>query len=655
MMTDRNISIAIPWSLSHYIPLNGFHPLYFPLFNHTPPGVILNAWDNVKFHELLLTDGSVRSDILSSISSSKNNSHSKIDRKYQDYFSFSNQVLTSQLPGAIEFHHTALFPSLKRPFVFHCESFAPIFFPFSHQGSGSFSDQDQLRNYYHNILKNPLCLGIFSHIPETLQNIREFFKDPIIDSKLFPSRIGFDLNSAYFKSKNAEISNWKFIFINSANQNPKNFFKRGGHIVLKFWERFRYSGRQGLLVMRCAKPDNSELESYGVNIQFIASENSKSILWIEDYLTNSEMNALFGDMHFFLLLSNSLHSVSIMQAMANGVVPVITDTVGTSHYITDIKNGIVLKGMREALWYRDPTTGILIDKYHDSNAALDRLLLDQLWQRITELLDNPGKYHETKHRVFKQAKDKFSGSAFSNDFWEKVLNLYSESDFFIKNTHHKKIDSGKKVYQCLIQKADWPRLFGSPTQPFKRINLGLNGVVYEYGGAFVFMAGNPKTKLSDWSVFARYFDDSAPKTLLKTWIEDFGGLLKLDNPLSSHHPYRFIIQRISKLLMPFPVLYGFAWNVLRKLRQYNKLTIRYREYIRFKRLDCTIEPDVELIMEKNDIKYNIVRFYHRYYAFPQSAGAFNAIQAASGGYRALIWKISPKGIEDKIEKILIKK
>jgi len=47
-MNDRqNISVAVPWSLSHYIPQDGFHPLYQALFDYAPDTINILAWDNV--------------------------------------------------------------------------------------------------------------------------------------------------------------------------------------------------------------------------------------------------------------------------------------------------------------------------------------------------------------------------------------------------------------------------------------------------------------------------------------------------------------------------------------------------------------------------------------------------------------------------------
>src|SRR6185295_18247521 len=169
-MNDRgNISVAVPWSLSHYIPLNGFHPLYRALFDHAPDNINLFAWDNVKLHRRFRSNASLREAVLNKAKAEQHHSErlarESIARTYRKYLWPPNHVLTTELIGDIEFHHTAPFPSLKRPFVFHCESFAPVWFPFAHQGTGSLERHEEIREHYQGIFANPLCLGIFSHIP----------------------------------------------------------------------------------------------------------------------------------------------------------------------------------------------------------------------------------------------------------------------------------------------------------------------------------------------------------------------------------------------------------------------------------------------------------------------------------------------------------
>ena len=88
---------------------------------------------------------------------------------------------------------------------------------------------DELRRHYATLFKHPLCQGIYSHIPETLQDFSRFFSDPAIDEKLLPSKIGLsrlDVNPEALPPRQP-IDRPRFLFIASARA-PDDFFDRGG-------------------------------------------------------------------------------------------------------------------------------------------------------------------------------------------------------------------------------------------------------------------------------------------------------------------------------------------------------------------------------------------------------------------------------------------
>lgn len=627
-MNQQPLSIAVPWSLSHYIPLNGFHPLYRALFDQAPPGVELHAWDNVKLHNRFERDIEIRNIVLQAANEANSKliklGSQSIEKAYQEYFWPPNHALTDMLAGDIEFHHTAPYPSLKRPFVFHCESFAPVFLPFSQQGSGEFKNHEKLRDHYRRIFSNPLCLGIFSHIPETLESLSRFFSDPAIDRKLFSSKIGLSLKAVTDQDipEKASLSRPTFLFVNSANQNPKNFFGRGGHIVLRFWKEFITNGRDGLLMLRCAKPSDEDLLDYGVDASFLKAETGRSIIWAEDYLANHEMNALMASAHFFLLPSLSLHSVSIMQAMTLGTIPVVTDTVGTAVYLEDEKHGIMLRGVRAAIWHTDTNTGILVDRYCIT-PSLDDSLVAQMTSRIISLLDTTSAYEQMRSRTMVHARQQFSGEAFSQDFWNAVLGLYQNHQGATAIHASVPNKAARSLRDCTLQGDGWARVFESVTQPVRKIYTG-QSIVWELGGALIHAHGNPGMELNDWSVFARYFNPEAPETTFANTLDELGGKYLSFTGVNSSDANRKLIGFISSALMPYPELHSFAASMLKRLR-------RYRRYLAHRLINLNSEPDVELVMHGVS-GYNIIRYFHKFYAIPQREGAFVPDKARNGGY-----------------------
>jgi glycosyltransferase involved in cell wall biosynthesis len=627
------LKIAVPWGLSHYIPLNGFHPLYRALFDHVPAEISLEAWDNVKLHRHFASDRKDRDIVLNMALFHKRDSKALASRSiahsYASYFYPPERVLTEALPGDIEFHHTAPFPSLTRPFVFHCESFAPVFFPLAQQGHGSFDKLDELRRHYKRIFASPLCQGIYSHIPGTLDSFRTFFSDADIDRKLFGSRIGLSnlsVDPGIYPRKSADKP--RFLFINSAHQQSANFFNRGGHIVLRFWKEFRAAGREGKLILRCGRPDDSSLASHGVDPAFVRSELGRSILWAEGYLANHEINALMADAHFFLLPSASLHSASILLAMTLGTIPVLTDTLGTSVYVTDRESAIVLKGVRDEIWHPDPRTGVLVDHYERMpNVATS--LVAQLVERVLQLLDSSDAYMALSQRTAERARKHFSGETFASDFWDSVNKkaLITRSD---QSRSAMIAELTSSLGNCTIDRAAWSRVFESATQPMPLLDTGTS-TVYELGGAAVHIPRNPGMALTEWSVFAQYFSPGAPETTFATTLACLGDLYLVNRTGETRKDSRKWRRLVSNALMPYPNIHSFASRQYRAASKAKKFAKLWLRYIDFKRGRIGDEDYTALVMESVH-GFNVIRSFHKYYAIPQAEGAFIVSKAEKRQY-----------------------
>ncbi len=633
MERGMNMKVAVPWSLSHYIPLNGFHPLYRALFDHAPSDIDLAAWDNVKLHRHF---ASVQGDRNTAVSLARSQAHEAksassgaIARSYNSYFYPPDRVLTDALPGEIEFHHTAPYPSLTRPFVLHCESFAPVFFPFIHQGHGSFDKLDELRAHYGSLFASPLCQGIYSHIPTTLQSLSRFFANPEIDKKLFSSKIGLSSSAVDPRDyPQKRLDDPRFLFINSADQQQASFFNRGGHVVLRFWKEFRSAGHTGRLILRCGRPDDASLKSHGVDAEFVRSELGRSILWAEGYLANHEINALMADAHFFLLPSASLHSASILQAMTLGTVPIVTDTVGTSVYVTDEEHAVVLRGVKDEIWHSDPRTGVLLDDYKWM-PKVTHALVTQMVQRVFGLLDDRDAYSALSHRSAERARLQFSGDAFASHFWDAV----KEKALLCRHEQRRSSqisDLSAALSNCTIDRATWSRVFESASQPMPLLDTGVSRV-WKLGGAAVHVSGDPGMALTDWSVLAHHFDPNSPETTFATTLTALSDLY-LAHPHGEFNPPPNKWRRwISNKLMPYPGVHGFVsrkYRTVKKAKGFARLWLKYLDY---KRGQIKDDDYTALVMENVD-GFNVIRSFHKYYAIPQAEGAFIISKAEARQY-----------------------
>jgi hypothetical protein len=642
------VKVAVPWNLSNYIPSNGFHPLYRALFEHAAAEIELNAWDNVKLQQRFEGDADLRLAILHRALVRKHQARpaKTIAHAYDEHFGPENAVLTEALAGDLEFHHTAPFPSLARPFVFHCESFAPVFMPFAQQGSGPFDRLEDLKAHYRRIFSSPLCLGIHSHIPETLESFRLFFGDAAIDGKLRPSRIGLSSAGLPQGSRPAKrgLDKPRFLFFNSANQNPDNFFLRGGHIVLRFWKEFVSAGRAGQLILRCERPDEAALAEHGVDIAFVRAEAGRSIVWITEFQPHEEISALMADAHFFLLPSKSLHSVSILFALALGTVPVVTDTIGTSVYVADRSTGIVLTGVRDEVWRRDPKSDILVDTFA-STPSLDAALVSQLVARIFEMLDAPEAYARCSKAAQGVSDREFAGEDFSAQFWSAVTESYERG-----RSPKAGIPETSSITQalgdCTLAPADWARVFGSAPQPTRRLNTGLSSV-WELGGAMILAHGNPQMELRHWSPLVQYLDPEAPKVRFASALADFNGMYLSPDGSAGRTAKSPLRERVSKALMPYPALHSTAGFAYRNVARLVRVSRRWRGYLRHQIARSDADPHVELLVEGVE-GYNVFRFFHKYHAIPQHEGRFDPAKAAARKYASVYSGYTLNGVVRKI-------
>ncbi len=516
------LSVAAPWTLIHERLANGCHPLGRSFFDFSPEYIKLNVIDNVKlqhrFDTCNISESFVK-EVMDNFIKLKKFPSNSINKIYEDFFWPPNRAMATYMPGDIEFIHTLLYPSMTRPYVFFLESIGPMFHPFSSQGGGIIQNQTVIRHFYRPMLESPLCLGIFSQLSETCLNVKKFFSSPVIDGKVFKCGLGISEKS-FYDQKIRDIDSLKsprFFFMNSAHQNSGNFPLRGGHITLRFWEKYISQGRTGLLIMRCEKPTAETMIKYGINADFLRNQSGKTIIWLENYLDTKNMNTLLANVHFFLLPSVALHSASIMQSMILGAVPIVTDTFGPPEYVSDGETGVILKGVKDAIWVNDPETNIEYDTFVMPN-ELEESLISQMLERVSHLSDNFDEYKKIRVQMLEHAQKNCSGQKSSQDFWAHVYSLYENFkknyDVFEKSP----TENSDSFEDCLVSPDNWARFFESPAN---RVAIPFDGpgLMYEVGGEFVHLS-HQNNGYTEMSAMSNYFNINSPRIDYFSSIED---------------------------------------------------------------------------------------------------------------------------------------
>ncbi len=171
--------------------------------------------------------------------------------------------------------------------------------------------------------------------------------------------------------------------------------------------------------------------------------------------------------------------------------------------------------------------------------------------------------------------------------------------------------------------SDWPRIFESTPQPVTRIHTGI-GQVTELGSAFIH--GLPASLAPhDVSALAEFCRENSPKLTFAASIADLRGTY-LTAAQAARHASRAhrLIERIARLLYPYPPLYRAAARVLRQLRR-----------LRPRPAPAPKPLDIQLVAE--DISgLNIIRCADQFFAIPQGEGAFDRSRALANGYSRVI-------------------
>lgn len=564
--------VLAPWSLSTYLPLNGFHPLYRSLASvsfrelrftvpRTPgPDLVRHLGQYGLYHsrsfDLAAPDWAKNEDLFDSFASS----------------SPEELWLQSNLSGDVELHHTAPATLGNRQFVLHCESFLPTFFPFFQQGvSPETSQVPKVRRFYRKLFESPNCRAIFSHIPETLSQFSSFFESEIIDRKLAHVPSGID-TAFIAKGKIEKPRNTiNFVFLSSAHQIPASFRLRGGVPALKLALHLTAKRDDVRFYFRSARPDDKTLASWGIDLTNLHRCEQNHVVWLEDYLSDDMQARLLSISHFMILASANLHSVSIMAAMANGAVPIVTDTYGTDVYVKDRVNGIVLSGVKRELWSRDDSLRIEYD-VHSRYSKIEAKITSDLISRLDEVLTHPEEIERMSVNSLHSVRERFSGEVFVGRLTEELLRRV----FPGSESSSDRLASGERWLEEIA-----PNHFEGPCTPYMRLRLE-KGSVFQVGKNYVFVPhARHLVRSQDWSLLKIAHEQwspssevQAPAAVFPSLVEgiEFANNSLLRPPIKQFSRFSgrpLLRERMWLRLRPYPKVFRISRDLYHTLRRWH--------------------------------------------------------------------------------------
>lgn len=410
-MTQRPIRLGLPWSLPHYKPLNGAHPLVLSFLAGN------RAVEPVAITPVAATvPRETQTRVLARMARQTNAVPDALLPTFLDWLSLPDQVAIESQASACDalFLHTAPLHAATAPWIFHFESFPSLFMPFMFTGQtrgielrsqGWFA---QVRDQ----LASGDCKRIFSHMRSSLEILTRVFDSADIAAKCHHVPLGIALRDpAEWLPKFEPGGRLRILFTNSLHGHPGSFYLRGGHHLLDAFAQLRKQHPDAELTVLSAVP--SDLTSRFPSSHFIG------VNWINSRVDDATLDQLFLGHQLFALPAAGLHSHSLLRAMAHGCVPIVSDALGYEEYTSGLEDSVmVVRGVRDMV-YRDEPEGWVSDRY-EPYLAPSPGFAQQIHDRIVERAQ-PRALREMSLRNFEHCRRQHAVPASHNAFDRMLL------------------------------------------------------------------------------------------------------------------------------------------------------------------------------------------------------------------------------------------
>ena len=353
-MAGAALRLGLPWTLKHYKPLNGPHPLVLSYLEGNTQVQPVALADSAS------ADAGAWNRVLLSLTQQARALAPESTPRFLDWLKAPEQLsmeAQAEQHDALFLHTTPLYAG-SSPWIFHFESFPSLFMPFMFTGQTHGVDLPG-SDFFRLVraqLESPQCVRIFSHMRGSLEILSRCLASPAIDAKLHHVPLGIECpDPARWQAKFAPGSRLRILFTNSLHQDPRSFYLRGGHHLLEAFVRLRRQHPEAELTVLSSVPDDL--------LQRFAPRDLIGVNWISQRVDDAALENLFLAHQLFALPAAGLHSYSLLRALAHGCIPIVSDAPGYEEYTEGIEHAVfTLRGVR-ALVYHDEPGGWLGDDY----------------------------------------------------------------------------------------------------------------------------------------------------------------------------------------------------------------------------------------------------------------------------------------------------
>jgi glycosyltransferase involved in cell wall biosynthesis len=242
------------------------------------------------------------------------------------------------------------------PWIIEVEDLVTLLFPYVANGRTADLNVEEQPGFraVRALLEMPSCRAIITHIRATADGIPTLFRSQAIARKTVHVPMGVRAPSHWQKHEPSPTVN--LLFTNSWHQNAESFYLRGGLEVLEAFAALHPAYPELRLTLRTKLPRDLLPRCHT-----IIKDGGVTVL--DEFLPASKLEDLLLSSHVFLLPSARIHIMSVLQAMAYGLVPVVSDGWGMSEYVEHGKTGLIAGGRYGKVSWNDERNGMLREDY----------------------------------------------------------------------------------------------------------------------------------------------------------------------------------------------------------------------------------------------------------------------------------------------------
>jgi glycosyltransferase involved in cell wall biosynthesis len=284
--------------------------------------------------------------------------------------------------------------------VIEIEDTTSLMFPFVHNGQTVENGPDgkPVIAILKAMLTSNSCKGIITHVKSTADSIPVLFGNEKLKEKVTYAPLGIQPKPIFSRSRQRK-TRVDLLFTNSWHQNVDSFFIRGGLDVLEAFAILREKYSHIYLTLRTGLPCLEE--------RYHEIIRGGRVRVLDQFLTRDSWCQLIRQSDVYMLPSDRIHVVSMLEAMAFGTVLVTSDGWGIEEYVRHNENGIVIPGRYGKVTWIEKESGILRENYALMRQP-DREVINRIVAEISELIEDPEKMYKIQMAARRSVAEEFN-------------------------------------------------------------------------------------------------------------------------------------------------------------------------------------------------------------------------------------------------------